>query len=539
VKIAAGLVGLAIAACTPAPAPRSLGLVALVVIDQLPSWAFTEREPLLEHGLGRLVHEGTVFTDARYPYAATFTAPGHAALSTGAPPSVTGIVGNDWWDRDEERRVEAVADVGYPPLVVGGWPGELETTTSRASGSRLRVDGIGDVLRRSGGRAVGVSLKSRAAILATGRHAELAVWYDGAQRAFTTSTWYRLRVPEWLERLRCEHPIGPRLVDEWQPIDAALLARATGQPDDAPGEGGGTPFGTTFPHRPLQLPDPAEAIKTMPLGDTVVREAALAAVDGERLGQGPAPDLLVVSFSVHDYIGHTFGQESWEALDDLLRLDQEIDALVAGLEARVGAGRVAVVVTSDHGAVRMPEKSRAAGHPALRVDVDDLRRAVEAAVAPIAGPGPWLDAWREPSLTFAHRFAALPDRVRDRALDAAAAAAAGVEGIAIAARTDRVAGACDPRPDPEAMVCRAIDRERSGDIYVAARAGSMILDIDRDPIAHGSANPDDTTVPVIVWGPGIPARRVSAPVSTLQVAPTLAGLLGVPPPPAATAPPLL
>src|SRR5262249_21958044 len=155
----------------------------------LPSWSFAMRAPYLRAGLGRLLREGTYFPEARYPYAATATGPGHAALSTGAPPAVTGIISNDWWDRDEETAVESVTDPGYPVLVVGGWPGELAAGRGRFSPYRLRVDGIGDALHAAtGGRgkAVGVSIKNRAAIFATGRHADLAVWYDAGQRAFTT-----------------------------------------------------------------------------------------------------------------------------------------------------------------------------------------------------------------------------------------------------------------------------------------------------------------------------------------------------------------
>jgi hypothetical protein len=519
-----------------AQAPGGPRLVVLIVIDQLPSWSFAGREQLLDRGLGRLLREGTVFPQARYPFAATFTAPGHAALGTGAPPAVTGIIANEWWDRGEQRPVDSTDDSGYPLLVVNGWPGEL--AAARASPWRLRVDGIGDALRAAShgaGRAVGVSLKGRAAMFATGRHADLAVWYDDSQRAFTTSSWYRARLPEWLVRLAHEHPIAPRLLDDWEPLDPALLARATGLPDDAPGEGGGSPFGATFPHRPRLTTDAAATLKLTPLGATVVREAALAAVDGEGLGRGAAPDLLVVSFSSYDYVAHSFGQESWEALDTLLRLDREIAELVDGLEARVGAGRVAVVVTSDHGAVRMVERSRAAGRAATRVDVADVRRAAEQALASILGPGPWLAFWREPTLYLAPRFAARSADERDRALDAAVAAVARVDGIGYAVRKDRVAGSC---ADAEGSLCRALDVERSGEILFGPRPDSMILDKDQDPIAHGSANDDDTTVPIIVWGPGIAPARIASTVSTLQVAATLAELLGVPPPAAATAPPL-
>ena len=535
-----------LAACTQqAPAavakdttPR---LVVLLVIDQWPTWSFLDREPLLHKGIGRLLHEGTVFPRARYPYASTYTAPGHAALSTGAPPSVTGVINNEWYDRDEGKPVESIADSGYLMLAVGGWRGELvDPSRPRISGWRLRVDGIGDVLKaatRGKARAVGVSLKNRAAIFATGRHADLAIWYDDGQRAFTTSSWYARELPGWLERIAHDQPIGPRLADDWVPLDAALLARAAHVPDDAPGEARNTTFGATFPHRALALSNPAESIKQAPLGDTVVVEAALAAVDGEELGKHDAPDYLAVSFSVHDYIGHEYGQESWEELDDLLRLDASIGALLDGLEARLGAGRVAVVLTSDHGAPRMPD-----AHPGtVRVDVANVARAAEAAMRPIVGPGSILDYDRDPTLYVTRRVRLLPPEVRERALDAAVAAIQKVPGIGYAARTDLVGpadGTCAGRPEAEAALCLAIDRERSGEIFFGPGPGSLILDREGDAISHGSANDDDRLVPVILWGPGVPAGRHETVVSTLQVAPTLARFLAIPPPPGAHEPPL-
>jgi predicted AlkP superfamily pyrophosphatase or phosphodiesterase len=547
-SLLAGL--LALAACSVSNSNAGGGaasggrprIVALIVIDQLPSWVFAEREALFTHGLARLLKEGTVYPQVRYPYAATFTGPGHAALATGAPPSVTGIVSNEWWERAERTYVESVTDEGYPMLVVGGWPGELATGRPRAAPTRMRVLGLADALHAgtSGkGKAVGVSLKNRAAILALGRGADLAAWYDEGQRAFTTSAWYARTAPPWLIALARDHAIGPRLAEPWVPLDAARLARATTIPDDAPGEAINTTFGAAFPHLPLALGDPSSAIKLSPLGATVVTEAALAAAAAEHLGEDDTPDLLVVSYSSYDYVGHAYGQESWEAIDTLLRLDREIGDLVAGLEARAGAGRVAVLVTSDHGGPRMPERNLG-DHP-VRVEIADVRAAVERAVEPIAGRGPWLEAWREPSLWFDPRFRRLPADVRERALDAAAEAARGVEGIGWAVRTDKLSPRvqdCDARPPADAMLCRSIDPERSGDLLFFPRRGSLIRDKEGDSIAHGSPTDEDTTVPAVLWGPGIAAGRHEALVSALQIAPTLARLLGVPPPAAATAPPL-
>jgi hypothetical protein len=523
----------ALAAC-PAPTVRPPRLVVLLVVDQLPSWSFTARAPYLTHGLGRLLREGAYFPAARYPFAATYTAVGHSALATGAPPAVTGIIANEWWDRGEARVVEAVGDDGYPELAVNGWRGELDMSRPRVSPWRLRVPGIADALHDGTGgkgRSVGVSVKSRAAVLATGRRADLALWYDEVQRDFTTSTWYRKETPGWLAALAREHPIGPRLADDWVPLDARLLERIASVPDDAPGEAVNTLFGATFPHRPRALENPATALKNMPLGDTVTVEAALAAVDGEGLGKDDVPDYLVVSFSAHDYVGHTYGQESWEELDLLLRLDVAVGQLLDGLEARAGAGRVAVVLTSDHGAPRMIE----AAHAGVRVHAPAVVAAADAATAPILGFPGAIDGDRDPTLYLSERARAAPAEVRERALDAAVAAVQRVPGIGYAFRSDRACASDEPRA---AAVCRSIDPERSGELFFGPAPGSMIEDKEGDPIAHGSSNDEDALVPVIVWAAGVRAGRHEAEVSALQVAPTLAHLLRVKPPAAALEPPL-
>src|SRR5262249_28471270 len=180
--------------------------------------------------------------------------------------------------------------------------------------------------------------------------------------------------------------------------------------------------------------------------------------------------------------------------------------------------RVAVVLTSDHGAPRMP-----AQHPgAISVDAADVVRAAETAMAPFAGTDAGLVEYgRDPSLYLAARVRNLPADKRDRALEAAVEAVRRVPGIGYAVRTDRMAGHCADRPPGEALLCRSIDPERSGEIFFGPSRGSLIVDKELDPISHGSANDDDRVVPILVWGAGIAPGRHEQPVSMLQVAPTL------------------
>ena len=510
----------------PAPTPSAAAprLVLLVVIDQLPAWSFAEKAPLLTGGIARLIAEGAVYT-GEYPFAATFTATGHATLGTGATPAEHGIFANDWWDRSEERSVTSVG------------------TTSGKAPTRLRLPALGDQVLGAGrgGKAVALSIKDRGAILPLGQRATAVVWYDAKSARLTSSAHYGPS-PAWLERLATERPIRPRLEQAWTPRDPALLLAATGGPDDAEGEFGASGLGRAFPHAPANTPDPARAFVMTPLADEVLIEAALAAVDAEQLGADDAADLLVVSFSAHDYVAHAWGQESWEALDLLLRLDERLGAFLAALETRVGKNRLAVVLTADHGGAPLVERSRKAGRAGRRIPYDEIEAAAEAAAATVAGPGDHVAMAELPTLFLSQTARALPTELRARVSDAIAARLEQVPGLAGAWPVATLVGDCDARPAPLALFCRSIDRERAGEVYFAVAEGTVLHDRAwLEATEHGSAHEYDRLVPLIVVEPGRAAPLPSSPasrVSMLRVAPTLARLLGVPVPAGAHEPSL-
>lgn len=530
------------AAPDQAATPR---LVVLLVVDGLPSWSFDEKRRLATAGFARLAREGVTYVAASYPYAATHTGPGHATLVTGAPPSVTGIVANRWFDVAGGRVVDAVEDPDSPMVNLGP---PRSAPLVGASPRHLLVPSVGDaLLGATGGRArvVAISLKRHAAVLLGGKRPGAAVWYDEELGAFGTSRHYG-EAPAWLSRLAAEHPVAPRVAAyEWTPADRAALARATRLPDRAPGELGIFGNGPTFPHRPGQAERPGLAFQATPLSDDLLLEAALAAIDGERMGADDVPDLLLLSFSAHDLVGHGWGQESWESLDQFIRLDRVIGALLDGLDARVGRGRWALVFTSDHGATRVAEQTAGSGGRGRRIDPAEVDAAVKAAARRAIGPGEWIAHTREQLIYLTPAALALPAARRDRLLDAVVAAARGVPDVAVAMRTDGLwpeGGAtptsCDDRVDEAALVCRSVHRPRSGDVWYGPAAGSVLMERPWDTSTHGSTSDDDRRVPLIVVEPGVAPKVVTSPVVMLQVAPTLARQLGVDPPPAAVAPPL-
>jgi hypothetical protein len=521
----------------PAPAPvaddaRASGyrLVVLLVVDQWPRWGFDARRAHYQHGLGRLLRDGTLYT-AEYPYAETTTAPGHAALATGAPPAVTGVVANIWYRRALGRERLAEADDDAPILPIGDRaPGGATGASSRT----LRVPGVADALRAATGgvgRSIAIAGKPRAACFTLGT-ADLSLWYEPALVGFTSSRAYAPALPAWTVELDRAHPLTGALADVWEPLDAALLARATGVADAAPGEGGDYGASVDFPHALARTTDPARALRSTPRLDRAEVDAALAAVAGERLGADDVPDLLAVSFSAHDYVGHAWGQESWEMLDLELRLDREVGRLLDGLDRAVGAGRYAVVLTSDHGATPLVERSGVPG--ARRIPPTEIEAAGEAGAASVLGPGGWIAAVSTGMVYTSAAFAARTDDERARALAAIARSIESLPQVERAIALDDLPAACDGLADLDARACTSRVVGESGELLVVPRAGSLVSG-DGTGTTHDSVSPDNWLVPLVIVAPGrAPAPPSTAPVSILQVAPTLAALLGVPAPAAAT-----
>lgn len=539
----AGLLALALLAGCPAPKPvpaqapaRAPRLVVLVVVDQLSSWAFERDRALYRGGFARLLRDGAYVRAGELPYANTFTAPGHATIATGAPPSVHGVVGNTWYRRAEGAERSAEYDPDAPPFAVGpSHGGELGPDDS-ASSRVLRVEGLADVLRRAtAGRArsAAISLKARAAVFLGGRRPDAVVWYEPAAGGMTTSRAFAAEAPPWLIEHARAHPATRFFGQTWAPLDAGLLARATGIADDAVGEGGVHGFGPTFPHALSASDNPSRVILHTPYADELVMDTALAAIPALGLGADDVPDLLAISFSAHDYAGHLWGPESWEALDLRLRLDAALGGLFDALDARLGRSGWAAVVTSDHGITPVVERSKVMG--ARRIRTDEIARAVEGALEPRIGKGPWVAQIASGNVYLAPAFEAAPADVRDAALTAAADAIGRIPGVAAGARSDRLAGRCAGRPQLLHAICLSIVPGESGELLVVPAAGSVITNFTSGS-HHDAPFDDNRRVPILVLAPGLVPRTGAG--SLLQVAPTVAALLGVPAPAAATAPPL-
>lgn len=522
------VVGCRPAVVAPKPGAARPKLVVLVVIDQLPTWAWERDRKLFSRGFARLLRDGA-YVKGELEHANTFTAPGHASIGTGAPPSVHGIVGNLWYRRADGVTRAAEHDEDAQTFSVLE-PGKL--IDDFVSPHALRVEGIVDMLRRESprSRSIVVALKARAAAFMAGKAPELAIWFEPLAGGMTTSKAYAATPPEWLFELARAKPMSRFVGQTWQPLDPNLLARHTRLADEGPGEGDVHRLGVAFPHPVTD----GDSMAFTPFGDQVVLDGALAAIGAMQLGEDEFPDLLAISLNAHDYIGHTWGPDSWENLDSILRLDAGLGGLFDALDRKVGKDGWAIVMTSDHGATPLVERGGTQG--ARRITTKELIAAVEGALATLLGrPGPWVTTVISNQLYFTPKLTELADAERRSALQTARSVLERVQGIEAAYDTTEAGGDCARRRALERAVCLAIVSGESGELMIVPKRGWMISDYVIGT-QHDGPNDDNRQVPILVMGSGIAPQTASG--SQLQVAPTVAALLGISAPPAATAKPL-
>ena len=330
-----------IAAAAP-PAPK---LVVFLSVDQMRPDYFERYGHLFQGGLKKLYTEGLVYTNADLNYASSETGPGHATLGTGCYPAKSGILGNDWIDPDSKRSVYCVEDSAAKPVEGNG---------GGYSAQNLVVPAIGDWLKEGskGSKVVSISSKDRAAILMGGKRPDKVFWYDKKNGGMVTSDYYMKSLPAWTKAFNTSGWIQKNVPDSWtKSLPEAEYVKIG--PDEYAAE---EPWNesTVFPH--LFTPEKKkEQIMGTPYGDMFLVDFALAAVTGEKLGQRSATDILCVSFSNCDYVGHGFGPDSHEILDLLVKLDRGLGKFFDTLDQTVGKDGYIVALSADHAVCPLPE----------------------------------------------------------------------------------------------------------------------------------------------------------------------------------------
>ncbi len=461
--------------------PRQPRLVVAIVVDQFRYDYLRRFRADYTSGIKRLMDSGAVFSNARYEHVPTVTAVGHSTFLSGATPAMSGIIANEWWDRSIGKRVTSVSDENTT-LLGGTGPG--------SSPKRLQQSTVGDELKMSGkgGQVLGISIKDRGAILPSGHMADGAYWFDPRAGAFVSSSFYFTELPSWVRDFNQTKPAAKYIGRDW-------MGHKMSKNDD---------------------------LDASPFGNELIESFALAALAAESLGKSPAKtDLLTVSYSSNDYVGHAMGPDAPEVRDMAVRVDKLIGELMRAAEAQAGAGNVLFVFTADHGVAPVPEFNQQRKMPGGRLNVAQERDAVEKALTEQFGASKWIADETDSSIYFniaGHEMA------RASIENVAAEALRALPHIfRVYTRTQLLNG--ELLTDPVGVRVRnGFNASRSADItivndpyWITGTTGTT----------HGAPFSYDNHVPLIFLGPGIKPGRYDGNVMVNDVAPTLATMLEI------------
>ena len=516
--LTAAMAGTAASAAAQSPGagarPR---LVVAIAVDQLRAdYMDRFRRFFGRSGFNLFLQRGASFASARYEHATTVTCAGHAVMLTGSYGTVNGIIANDWYDAVAGKEVYCAADTTVRLVGV-----DLEGRSPR----NLKNATVGDLLKiNTGGRSkvVTVSAKDRSAIMMGGHLNDAAYWM--VDTLFVTSTYYRKEMPAWARQFNGAGKVSSYFGKKWERLLPAAAYDMVG-PDDVAAEADEAGAGRTFPH-PI---GDADAFDISPFSNDVLAAFAMRAVTEEGLGRDTVPDLLAVSFSANDRVGHAYGPDSHEVMDVTVRLDRTLARLFAFLDKTVGLANVVMVLTADHGVAPLPEvfANLHPGASARRFNPAVVDTAVEAALRARYGPAPapgWIIHHDQPHL-YLNPAAVRGRRVTlEDAERVAQAAIMSVPGVHEAlTSSDLATGRARGLRTAEVL---SFYPGRSGNIYYQMEP-YILVDDEPTGTGHGTPWAYDQQVPLLFYGSRIVPGVRRTPAAVADIAPTLSALLGL------------
>lgn len=500
-------------------------LVVGIVVDQMRWDYLTRYYPLFQAngGFRRMLGDGFSFDNTQIPYVPTVTACGHTCVYTGSIPALHGIVGNNWWDNRLQKGMYCSEDKSVKGV------GSKTEEDGQMSPKNMLTTSVCDELRLASNfasKVIGIAIKDRGAILPAGHSANAAYWYESKTGNFISSTYYMNELPGWVQQFN-----GRKLPDSlyrlgWKTALPAATYSLYSSADDKAYES--KPFGKEALGFPYDLSKfvgkDYSKISSTPWGNTLTAEMAKAAVLAEKLGQGSATDFLAVSFSSPDYIGHSFGPNSWENADDYVRLDQELGKFFQFLDAQLGAKSYTVFLTADHAVAHIPGYLKENRIPGGLLDMSGMmkdmnlqikqRYGIDNAIASIMNEQVYLS--RKRLDTSKADVVEIKNFIVQYLLKE--------ENITHAFSSDDVLITPIPKVIRE-MYANGFHPSRSGDVSFIPKPGYFIGG--STGTTHGSPFQYDTHIPLLWYGWGIKKGSSNKMVYMTDIAPTVAALLRI------------
>lgn len=506
--------------------PRQSGvarpkLVVGLVVDQM-RWDYLYRYSDLygSGGFKRLLKEGFSSENNFIPYMPTYTAVGHSCIYTGSVPAITGIVGNNWYDKTAGKNVYCTDDSTVSTVGNNGKAGKM-------SPANVWTTTITDELRLSNNfksKVIGIALKDRGAILPAGHSANAAYWYDGGK--WISSTHYMDALPGWVNKFNDKDVAGTYMKTDWNtllPIEKYDLSTADDKPYENSIKGEKT---VTFPHK-LSAIDAAnkyESFRTTPFANTFTFDFAKAAIESERLGKNTVTDFLAVSISSTDYVGHSFGPNSIEVEDMYLRLDKDIESFLNYLDKTVGKGNYTLFLSADHGVAHVPAFLKEHKIPAGTFDDADILKELNQKIEEKFAVKTAIKTVMNYQVYLNDKNIAEQNKSKDEIIDFVIDRLKEKDFIINAFELDEVMEAALPAPQREMMI-NGYNPKRSGDIEFTFKSG--YFDGGVKGTTHGLWNPYDAHIPCVFFGWGVKPGKTNRETYMTDIAPTLAALLHI------------
>ncbi|TJY36510.1 alkaline phosphatase PafA [Pontimicrobium aquaticum] len=499
-------------------------LVVGIVVDQMRYEYLTRfQDKFGDGGFMRMINDGFNCKNNHFNYVPTYTGPGHASVYTGTTPKYHGVISNSWYDKVSKKYVycagdDTVASVG------------TEDTSGQMSPQRMKTTTFADENRlftQMRGKSIGISIKDRGAILPVGHTANAAYWFQGKLEGnFISSTFYMTDLPNWVKTYNKSNSVS-KYMKVWNTLyDISTYVESGSDLNDFEGGFKGKKT-ATFPYdlKVLSAKNGGfDILKSTPYGNSIVADFAMAAIDGEQLGKDNITDVLAISFSSTDYVGHNFGVNSKEVQDTYLRLDKDLERLFNALDEKVGEGNYIVFLTADHGAVHVPSYLKSVKIPAGYVNSTETRAKFKAFLNAKYNSDELIESISN-NQVFLNRM-----KIKELGLDLHEIQDAIVNEIITYNGVDKAYTAyamtnMSYSSGIEKLIQNGFNQKRSGDVIYVNDPATISYSVTGS--THGSGFNYDTHVPLLFYGNGISNGSTMAYTRIIDIAPTISSILGI------------
>jgi predicted AlkP superfamily pyrophosphatase or phosphodiesterase len=510
-------------------------LVIGIVVDQMRYDYLTRFEPKFgEGGFKRMMREGFNCKNNHFNFVPTYTGPGHASIYTGTTPKYHGIIGNNWFDKNTKEMVYCAGDENVGPIGTLDKAGEM-------SPHRMQTTTFGDENRlftQMRGKTIGISLKDRGAILPAGHTANGAYWFHGRDEGvWVSSSFYMDELPKWVKDFNTSEATESYL-KIWNTLYDISTYTESGADENSFEGGFRGKEKATFPYDLKALSQENrnfDILKATPYGNSLTADFAMAAIEGEQLGSDEITDVLTVSFSSTDYVGHNFGVNSKEIQDTYIRLDKDLERFFIYLDMTVGNGEYTVFLTADHGAVDVPSYLNSVKIPAGYVDNKARKEKFNKFLKTTYGTKDIVE-----NISNGQIFL---DRTKVKSLglslidvqNAIAMEQLGYKSVS-KVYTATTMGTTSFSTGIEELLQNGFNQKRSGDVILVN--DSAFISYGKTGSTHGSGLNYDTHVPLLFFGKGIAKGETYDKTVIPDIAPTISALLGISFPNGSTGQPL-